>query len=108
MTIITDYKTVFAQFKASEDISVGSSDFTIDLKTKQYGFNPIPKLSKRIINIAEVSVKKSIGNIGLTEAIQAGREIAEKVYENIKGNTELQNLGIGIEGFSVLRIIANA
>lgn len=32
-TIVIDGKTVFAQFKASEDISVGSSDFTANKKT---------------------------------------------------------------------------
>lgn len=108
-----DYQTISVQgqitYKIKDYKKISEAmDFTVDLKTKQYGFNPIPKLSKRIINIAEVSVKKSIGDIGLTEAIQASREIAEKVYEDIKANTELQNLGIGIEGFSILRITANA
>lgn len=32
MAIITDGKTVFAKFKASEDISVGSYDFTAKKK----------------------------------------------------------------------------
>ncbi|MDE5564032.1 MAG: SPFH domain-containing protein, partial [Oscillospiraceae bacterium] len=43
---ITDYKC-----------TAGAMDFTVNLKTKQYNNDPMRKLSKRIVNIAEVLVK---------------------------------------------------
>ncbi len=108
-----DYQTISVQWQITYKIkdykkTAQAMDFSVNLKTKQYDLNPIQKLSKRIINIAEISVKKIIGTIGLTKAVQSGREIAENVYEDIKENAELNNLGIGIEEFSILRIKVNS
>ena len=94
---ITDYKKISSAL-----------DFTVNLKTKAQAANPIAKLSKRIINIAEVLVKSYIGNIELREAIQASRSLAADVLEKLRANPELRDLGVTVSGFSVLKVSANA
>lgn len=93
---ITDFKKISAAL-----------DFTVNLKTKAHYINPIQKLSKRIINIAEVLVKSKVGSTVLTESISASQELAQTVYDELKTNVELLDLGIQICGFSILKISAN-
>lgn len=83
-------------------------DFTVDLKNKAHSGNPINKLSKRMINIAEVLVKSVIGSTTLTTAIQSSQTLATSVYEELKKNEELMGLGVQVTGFSILKVAANA
>lgn len=92
---ITDYKQI-----------AGTIDFTINLKTKSYYNQPMQKLSKRIVNIAEVLVKSRIGQMKMTDAIQSSQCLASQVLEEIQKNEEIKALGIALTGFSVLKISA--
>jgi len=83
-------------------------DFTVNLKTKVHANNPISKLSKRIINIAEVLVKTQIGSTTLTTAVQSSQNLAQAVYDALKTNDELIELGVQVTGFSVLKVSANS
>jgi len=83
-------------------------DFTVNLKSKAHqAGNPIQKLSKRIINIAEVLVKSKIGSTPLTAAIQSSQDLADVVLGELKTNTELSDLGVRVSGFSILKVSAN-
>ena len=82
-------------------------NFTVNLKTKQYNDNPMSKLSKRIINIAEVLVKNHVDSINLTEAIQSSEKLAVNALEQLKAEKELLTLGVEVTGFSILAVGAN-
>lgn len=83
-------------------------NFTVNLRTKQYFDDPLKKLSKRIVNIADVLIKNRIGSVVLTKAIQSERDLAGEIFEELKEVEEVKNLGIEITGFSILRIGANS
>lgn len=82
-------------------------DFTVNLKNKQYYNNPMIKLSKRIINIAEVMVKSHIGSISMKDSIQLSRSLAQAVLTEMQENEEIRDLGVSVTGFSILKISAN-
>lgn len=82
-------------------------DFTINLKTKQYNNDPMTILSKRMIDLSDVMVKKHVSAMDLTTAIQSGTGIADKIAEEIRTNEQLEHLGIEVIGFSILKISAN-
>ena len=108
-----DYQTVSVQGQityAIEDYEAISSamDFTVDLKYKSYNDDPMPKISKRIVNIVEVLVKDAIGQYNLTEAINSTQELVGSIFKRLKDETEIKSLGLGIVGFSILKISANA
>lgn len=83
-------------------------DFTVNLKNKNYNNNPLQKLSKRLINIVEVLVKSQLGEVALTTALQSSQSLASTVFDKLKDNAELTDLGIQVVGFSILKISANA
>ena len=93
---ITDYKKM-----------AGSMDFTVNLKTKEYLNNPVVKLSKRIINIAEVMIKSHIGSITMKDSIQQSLSLAQQVLAEMQENDEIKDLGAVVTGFSILKITAN-
>lgn len=94
--LISDYQRIADVF-----------DFSVNLHNGEYLDKPIEKLTKRLINLAQVHVKNHIGNAGLAEAIQSSRLIATKVFEEIKNSSECEGLGIVITGLSILKIKAN-
>jgi len=83
-------------------------DFTINLKTKEYYHNPMQKLSKRMMNIAESFIKSQISVINMTEAIQLSLDIGAKVLAEMMKSSELKALGIAVTGFSILKIAPNS
>lgn len=107
-----DFQTVTIQGQVTYRIVdfkkiVNALDFSVNLKTKRLNNDPMPKLSKRIVNIAEVFVKTKIGEMSLTEAVQSGRELANGILEELKSSTELSELGIAISGFSIIKASSN-
>ncbi|MBQ1372128.1 MAG: hypothetical protein IIY70_04270, partial [Oscillospiraceae bacterium] len=81
-------------------------DFTVNLKTQAPVDNPLPTASKRIINLAEVQVKSRIKAMTLNEALSASRQLAEEVLVALQGAAQLQQMGIEVTGFTVLKIAA--
>lgn len=111
--ITKDFQQIIVQgqitYKISDYKKISNAlDFTVNLKNKTHLNKPIEKLSKRIINIAEVLIKNSVGTTLLTDAIQSSQDIAGIVFDGLKNNNELTELGITITGFSILKIAANA
>lgn len=107
-----DFQTVSVQGQLTYRILdykkiAGAMDFSVNLKTKQYNNNPMAKLSKRIVNIAEVLVKSRIGISVMTNAIQSSLELAVQVLAEMQKNDELKALGIYVTGFSILKIAPN-
>ena len=82
-------------------------NFTADLRSKKYYDEPLKKLSKRIINIADVLIKNRVSSVGLTQAIRAERIFAGEIFEELKAIEEVRLLGVEVTGFSILRISAN-
>lgn len=82
-------------------------DFTVNMKNKSHVSNPTQKLSKRIVNIAEVLVKSKIGQTELKDAIQSSQQLAQSVLEDLNKSNELNGLGVSVAGFSILKISAN-
>lgn len=93
---ITDYKRIASMM-----------NFTINLRTKTYYDDPLKKLSKRIINLADVLIKNRIGSIELSAAIREDTDLAGDILEQLRQIDEIVKLGIEITGFSILRISAN-
>lgn len=107
-----DFQTVSVQGQLTYRIfdhkkTAAAMDFTVNLRSKQYNHNPTVKLSKRIVNIAEVIVKSRIGSMDLTDAVKAGQDLAGEVLEGMQQATELKDLGVAVTGFSILKIAAN-
>lgn len=88
--------------------TAGTMDFSINLKTKQYFNDPMPKLAKRMINIAESFVKSRISTTEMTQAVQSSLEVSADVFAEMQKSPELKNLGIAVTGFSILKISANS
>ena len=82
-------------------------NFTVDLRTKHYFDEPLKKLSKRIINIADVLIKNRVAAVELTKAIRSEQELASAIFAELRELEELARLGVEITGFSILRISAN-
>lgn len=81
-------------------------DFTVHLRSGSYVDQPMEKLSKRMVNLAQVLVKSRIGAMGLTEAIQESRPLAEQVLAQIADSAECAAMGVAVTGFSILKIRA--
>lgn len=82
-------------------------NFTVKLRSKTYYDEPLKKLSKRMINIADVIVKNHIEAVELKEAIQANSELVGNIFDRLKEVEEIAALGVEITGFSILKISAN-
>ena len=93
---ITDYERISEQL-----------NFTVNLKTKGYYDEPLKKLTKRIVNIADVLIKNRIASTELTKAIRSEREIAGEIFEELQQYGEVAQLGVEITGLSILRISTN-
>ena len=93
----------FADFEKA----AAALDFTVNLRTHAYPENPLPKASKRIINLAEVLVRSQVGAMELTEALAATRSLADHVYQALQKEPQLAQMGIEVTGFTVLRIAAS-
>lgn len=81
-------------------------NFTIDLNTKAYHDDPLKKLSKRIINIADVMVKRRIEMVDLKTAVQSNHKLAGEILREFAEVQELNALGVAVTGFSILNISA--
>ena len=106
-----DYQKVTVQgqitYRAADYRRIAAAlDYTVNLRTKKYNNDPAQKLNKRLINLAGVFIRNSIGELDMTEAIKPGTEIAEAALAEFRKNAELKNLGIEVNGFSIVRISA--
>lgn len=107
-----DFQTVTVQGQltcriADFEKAAAALDFTVNLRNGAYVDQPMEKLSKRMVNLAHVLVKSHIGAMGLTEAIQVSRSLADQVLSEMEQNEECAALGVTVTGCSILKIRAN-
>ena len=107
-----DFQTVTVQGQLTCRITdyekaAAALDFTVNLRNGSYTDQPIEKLSKRMVNLAHVQIKSHIGAMGLTEAIQASRTLADQVLMEMVQSEECAEMGVSVTGFSILKIRAN-
>lgn len=109
--VTSDFQTATVQGQLSyrfADFEKAASalDFTVNLRTHAHLGDPLPKASKRIINLAEVLVKGRMNEMSLTEALAASRRLADEVLAALQAEPQLQQMGIAVTGFTVLKISA--
>lgn len=107
-----DFQTVTVQGQLTYRISdyekaAAALDFTVNLRTGNYVDQPMEKLSKRMVNLSHVHLKSHIGNMGLSEAIQTSRALADLVLTEMTQSEECAAMGVSVTGFSILKIRAN-
>ena len=107
-----DFQTVCVQGQLTYRIvdykkTAEAMDFTVNLKTKEYNDTPMSKLSKRIINIAEVIVKGKIGAMELTQAVRSNEQLANSILNELQQLKEMKDIGVTVNGFSILSIEPN-
>jgi len=107
-----DFQTVTVQGQLTCRITdyekaAAALDFTVNLRNGGYTDQPIEKLNKRMVNLAHVQVKSHIGTMGLTEAIQTSRTLADRVLMEMAQSEECAEMGVSVTGFSILKIRAN-
>ena len=110
--ITRDFQTVTVQGQLTCRISdyekaAEALDFSVHLRNGSYVNQPLEKLTKRMVNLAQVLVKKHIGAMELTEAIQSSRILADQVLAEAADSEECAAMGVTVTGFSVLKIRAN-
>ncbi len=79
-------------------------NFSINPVTQQYISDDPKKLSQRIINAVKVLTRKGLQDLPLRDALKATDSLATVVTNAVKGNSELQAMGIEILGLSILAI----
>lgn len=79
-------------------------DFSINPVTQKYIAEDPQKLPQRVINVVKVVTRKGVQNLPLRDALKATDRLATLVTEAVKGNAELQTLGVEILGLSFLAI----
>lgn len=84
-------------------------NFTLDIKNgnKNYISDDPKKLSIRISNMVRVMAKKHIESLTLSDAIRSSEGLANSIFEDMKKNEEIKQLGIEIMGLTVLAVKPN-
>ena len=108
-----DYQSVSVQGQLTYRITdckriASLMNFAVNLHTKVYYDNPSAKIAKRLLNLADVLIRKQIGEMELTKAVRADRDLAMQVLEELKHDEEVSKMGIEVMGLSILKIGANS
>jgi len=84
-------------------------NFTLNIKggNKRYLSDDPQKLSVRISNLVRVMAKKHIEGLKLSDAIRSSETLANSIFEDMRGNNEINQLGIEIMGLTVLAVHPN-
>lgn len=85
----------------------GLLNYTLDVRGKGYVSDDPKKLPQRVINIVRVLTKKTLEGLQLKDAIKSSEVLAQGILEEIRGNEEINLLGIEILGLSILAILPN-
>ncbi len=110
--VTKDFQTVSVQGQLTYrftdcEKAADALNFTVNLKTKRYAEDPMPKVSKRMVNLAEVLVKTRINGMELSDALAASHHLADEVYRDLRQDSQLEEMGVSVTGFTVLNIAAN-
>ena len=87
----------------------GLLNFTLALKNanRSYISDDPQKLPVRISNLVRVMAKKHIESLKLSDAIRSSEKLANSILQDMRGNEEIQSLGIEIMGLTVLAVQPN-
>lgn len=106
--ITKDYQEISIQgqvtYKVADPAKLASLlDFTIDTGGRYVG-DGLEKLNLRMTNLIQVVVREKFRSMALTEALTAASELYEPVLQRMQNSTSLQELGISVLDFNILKI----
>lgn len=81
-------------------------NYTLNAKREYISEDP-KKLSKRIINMIQVMLRKELAKLGLRKAMSSAESITEKIQAELIESNPLKILGIEIIDFSIVGIKPN-
>ncbi|WP_138751030.1 SPFH domain-containing protein [Paenibacillus sinopodophylli] len=107
-----DYQTVTVQGQLTYRIvdynkTTQLLNYTYNVRRKNYISDDPNKLAQRVIPIVKVQIKKQLAHLPLKEAIQSSEKLGQRIINEVKGNEEIEKLGIELMGLSVLAVLPN-
>ena len=112
--VTADFQTVSIQGQVTYRIVdrknvTGLLNFTLDIKSgnKRYTSDDPQKLSMRVSNLVRVMAKKHVESLKLSDAIRSSEILANSIFEDVRSNDEISQLGIEIMGLTVLAVQPN-
>ncbi len=109
--VTADFQTVSIQGQATYRITDYKKvaellNFTLAIHKngRSYLSDDPQKLSVRISNLVRVMAKKHVGELKLSDAIRSIEGLANGIYEDMRGNGEIAQLGIEVMGLTVLAV----
>ena len=106
-----DFQTVYLQGQATYRIANPKSmavmlNHTLVIKhgSRHYVSEDPQKLAPRISNLIRVIAKKEIEGLKLAAAISGSEALAAKIFQQLKANSEIKQLGLEIMGCAVLAV----
>lgn len=107
--ITSDFQAVTVQGQVSYRVSepqklAGMLNFSLKPDGKTYESDDPEKLKDRVIGIVEVLSQKAVKELNLKQALLASDSVANSVVEGLRGQAEIQSLGLEILRVSVLAI----
>ena len=112
--VTSDFQTVSIQGQATYRIvdhkKIASLlNFTLDIRrgNKRYISDDPQILSVRISNLVRVMAKKHIESLKLSDAIRSSEGLAKNIFEDMRDNEEIIQLGVEIMGLTVLAVLPN-
>ena len=103
-----DYQEINIQgqfaFRVLEHSKLASVlDFSVNADGIQTG-DGNEKLTTRLSNIVQVTVREKLSGLDLRSALKSGTEFTAHVRERVKDNDALKGLGVEISDFAILKI----
>jgi hypothetical protein len=112
--VTADFQTVSIQGQVTYRIVdrknvAGMLNFTLAINKgyKSYISDDPQKLPVRISNLVRVMAKKHIESLKLSDAIRSSETLANSIFEDMRNNEEINQLGIEIMGLTVLAVQPN-
>ena len=112
--VTADFQTVSIQGQVTYRIVdrknvAGLLNFTLAIRNggKSYISDDPQKLPVRISNLVRVMAKKHIESLKLSDAIRSSEGLANNIFEDMRKNEEISQLGIEIMGLTVLAVQPN-
>lgn len=81
-------------------------NFTLNVKGDYVSEDP-KKISKRILNLVQVSIREQLSRLNLREVLFSAEKIASAVKRDLVGSTALSKMGIEVNELSILSILPN-
>ena len=109
--VTSDFQTVSIQGQATYRIVdrkkiAGLLNFTLSVRhgNKNYISDDPQILPVRISNLVRVMAKKHIEGLKLSDAIRSSEGLAKNIFEDMRNNEEINQLGVEIMGLTVLAV----